>query len=357
MKLAALGWDDHFAAAFAPHAAAGLRPARVICELRHAYALHTGDDEVLGECVGKLLHAAASRADLPAVGDWVATRPREHDPRRLDIQAVLPRRSRFSRREPHEPGIEQVIAANVDTALLVSGLDANFNLRRIERYLAVAWESGAQPVVVLNKADLCAGTDARHLEVEAIAPGVPVVALSATTGAGFAQLRPWLKRGRTLVLLGSSGVGKSTLLNRIVRDEVQVIQTTRDADDKGRHTTTRRELFIAPSGALVIDTPGLRELALWAADLDDTFADIAELAARCRFRDCAHGPEPGCAVRAALESGELATARWSSYQKLAREQAHAVRTTDVRAAQAHKAKWKKLHQDLRQRLRVEQGEE
>ncbi|MDD3179099.1 MAG: ribosome small subunit-dependent GTPase A [Opitutaceae bacterium] len=355
MKLAALGWDESFAAAFAPHAAAGLQPARVICELKHAYALHTGHDEILGECTGRLLHTAASRADLPAVGDWVAARPRAADPRRVDIHAVLPRRTKFSRREPHEPGVEQIIAANVDTVFLVSALDAEFNLRRIERYLAVAWESGAQPVIVLNKSDLCPATDARHLEVEAIAPGVPVVALSAGTGNGFAQLRPWLKQGRTLALLGSSGVGKSTLVNLMMRDDVQVTQETRSADDKGRHTTARRELFVAPSGMLIIDTPGLRELQIWEADIGDTFADIAELAARCKFRDCTHGPEPGCAVRAALEGGVLDAGRWTSFQKLAREQAFVARQTDRRAAQANKAKWKKLHLGLRARLRIEHG--
>jgi len=351
MKLADLGWDEHFEAAFAPHAAAGLRPARVICELKHAYALNTGDDELVGECRGKLLHAAGSRAELPSIGDWVATRPRPGSSK-LDILAVLPRKTRFCRRAAGEHGHEQTIAANLDTVFLVSSLDANLNLRRIERFLAVTRESGAEPVILLNKADLLDNADEIAAEVTAIAGDAAVIPISAETGTGFRKLSRWLKKGRTIALLGSSGVGKSTIANRIMRDEVQVTAEVREKDSKGRHTTTRRELFVAPSGAMLIDTPGMRELQLWSADVGEAFADVTALAAQCKFSNCRHGSEAGCAIQAALASGALPSERWQSYLKLLVEQETMAARLHARREQPKKIAWRKAAKESRVRPRI-----
>jgi ribosome biogenesis GTPase len=305
-----------------------------------------------------LLHHAVQRAELPAVGDWVAARIRPGEAC-ADIHAVLPRRTKFSRSAVGDSGTEQILATNVDTVLLVTGLDQNYNLRRIERYLAVAWDSGAQPVVVLNKSDLHFDPTAARSEVESIAISAPVVTLSAKAGDGVDNLGAWLQPGHTLAVLGSSGVGKSTLINRLLGSERQLTNAVSDAVGKGRHTTTRRELLVAPSGFLVIDTPGMRELQLWETDpgtLDTTFSDIAEIAARCRFSDCSHRGEPGCAIQAALDDGALALDRWQSFQKLQREQAHAARKADSRLARQVKCDWKKLNKAVRQQMRFKHGE-
>jgi ribosome biogenesis GTPase / thiamine phosphate phosphatase len=255
--------------------------------------------------------------------------------------------------------VEQIVATNVDTLFLVTGLDHNYNLRRIERYLAIAWESGAQPVVVLNKSDLHAEPAAVLAEVNAIVAGVPVVLLSAARGDGLAGLGAWLAPGRTIAFLGSSGVGKSTLINRLIGTDRQVTSAVSGFEDKGRHTTTRRELMLTPSGALVIDTPGMRELQLWdvdAAALDTTFSDIAALAASCRFNDCTHEREPGCALQAALNDGSLDEARWQSYLKLQREQSYVARRADPRLARENKAAWKKINKTNRSNYRLRERE-
>jgi len=359
VTLAQLGWNEPLAAAFAPHAALGREPARVTLELK-GFAEVTGEAGArLGECTGRFVHDAAAPADFPAVGDWVAVTPRDGDGTRADIHAVLPRRTKFSRQAAGEQAFEQVVAANVDTVFLVSALDANFSLRRIERYLAAAHASGAQPVVLLNKADVCAEPDVRRAEVEAIATGVPVLVVSAQTRRGLKALSPWLAPGATVAFLGPSGVGKSTLINRLLGERAQLTQEVREADAKGRHTTTQRELLVTPGGALVIDTPGMRELAPWVppARLAAAFADVAALAAQCRFRDCSHITEPGCAVAAALADGRLDPARWQSYERLRRESAYEVRRTDPRAARDTKSAWKKLTKQLRQRVREKSADE
>ncbi len=358
MTLADLGWDDRFAEAFAPHAAAGCVPARVTLELKGFFEVTGEAGAQLGECTGKFIHAAHTGADYPAIGDWVAITPQPGEETRAAIHAVLPRRTKFSRKAAGEQVVEQVVAANVDTVFLVSSLDGNHHQHRLERYLAAAWASGAQPVVLLNKADLNDDTAALTAEIAGVAPNVPVFVTSAQTRRGLKALAPYLQPGKTIALLGSSGVGKSTLINRLVGDRVQDTQEVREADNKGRHTTTQRELFVAPSGVIVIDTPGMRELAPWdaAAGIDAAFGDVTAVAARCKFRDCSHTVEPGCAVQAALADGSLDATRWEAYLRMQRASAYEVRRTSLSAQQRAKVDHKKAVKALRGRVREKSGE-
>jgi ribosome biogenesis GTPase len=265
------------------------------------------------------------------------------------IHAVLPRKSKFSRKTVGAKTQEQIIATNVDTVFLISGLDGDFNLRRIERYLILVWESGANPVILLNKADLCTDVEKRREEVESIALGVPIVVLSALNNQGLDTLAPYLGKGQTIALLGSSGVGKSTLTNQLAGKELQAVQEVRQGDDRGRHTTTHRELIVLPSGGLIIDTPGMREIQIWAGDegFQETFADIERFAQQCRFQDCQHECEPGCAVRQALEDGTLDYQRFLSYQKLQKELDYLARKQDQKAYLAEKERWKKITKSMR----------
>lgn len=315
-----LGWADHFAHAFEPFAAEGLTPGRVVFEHTHIYTVLTEAGEILARVSGRLRHHAAGRQDFPAVGDWVALARRTHGGR-ATIRAVLPRRSRFARKVAGARMEEQVVAANVDTVFLVAGLDGDFNLRRIERYLVLARESGAMPVVVLNKADLCPEPEARIAEVEALALGLPVLAVSAKGGQGLPALLSYLRPRETVAFLGSSGVGKSTIVNALVGRQMLHTREVRARDSRGRHASTSRQLIVLPNGGLVIDTPGMRELQLWEVSegLTGTFEDIEALGAECRFRDCRHRDEPGCAVKAAAADGRLAEARLANYRKLQEE--------------------------------------
>jgi len=302
-----LGWGPHFEAAFAPYRGRGLVPARVATQHRGGFELLAEEGERAGVPAGTL-------GELPAVGDWVAAEPLP-DEQKAVIEAVLPRRTAFTRSDPWSDA-EEVVAANVDTVLVVTAVGRDFSPRRLERYLAAAHESGAAPVVLVNKADLEPDTAAVEA-AQAAAPGVPVHLVSAKTGAGLEQLAAYLAPGRTVALLGSSGVGKSTLANRLAGTELATGEVREN--ERGRHTTTRRQLVPLPTGGLLLDTPGLRELQLSGADLDETFPEIAALAAECRFRDCSHTHEPGCAVQAAVEAGELPRERLESYVKLAAE--------------------------------------
>ena len=320
LTLETLGWDDRFETALRACADGGLRPARVAVAHNALYQLRTADGEVMAEVAGRLRHRAARPDARPVVGDWVAIRPGANGDS-ATIEAVLPRRCCFSRKAAGEPTRRQLVAANIDTVLLVSGLDDDFNPRRIERYLVAIRNSGAAPVLVLNKADLCPGREARRAAIAALAPGAPLHVIEALSPGGVEPLRQHLPRGRTGALIGSSGVGKSTIINRLLGHERQKTAEVRRRDGRGRHTTTQRELILLPGGGLLIDTPGMRELQLWEDTdaLDDAFDDIRALAAGCRFRDCEHEGEPRCAVRQAVETGRLGAARLDSFRRLRRE--------------------------------------
>ncbi len=359
MTLARLGWNDLFAAAFAPHAAAGCVPARITLELKGYYEVTGETGAKLGECTGKFVHTAATAAEFPVIGDWVAVTAQPGDDTRVAIHAVLPRRTKFSRRAVGDEEAEQVVATNIDTVFLVSALDGNYHLHRLERYLAAAWTSGARPVVLLNKADLADSADEIRSGIAAIAPAVPVFVVSARTRRGLKALEPYLKPGETIALLGSSGVGKSTLINRLVGESLQETQEVREADRRGRHTTTQRELLVTPGGVIVIDTPGMREIQPWAAaaGLAQAFGDITALAACCRFRDCSHTVEPGCAVALALADGSLEAARWQSYQRMLRATAHEETHASRRAGLEKKARLQKTTKGLPRPVREKPGEE
>jgi len=352
MTLEDLGWTDAFRAAFAEHAAKGLVPGRVIAQ-RGMLVLATERGEVLATSSGRLRHDANDAGDLPTVGDWVAIQmPPEGDQGR--IQAVLPRKSAFTRKAAGKKTSGQAVAANIDTVFLLCGLDGDYNPRRLERYLVGTWESGARPVVLLNKADACADPEAVREEVEAIAFGVPVHVCSAKTGDGVAEIATYLGRGETIALLGSSGVGKSTLINRLLGEELQRTLEVRAHDARGRHATTHRELFLAPSGALVIDTPGMRELQLWDSDegLEATFGDIEEVAAGCAYGNCRHETEPDCAVRDAIEAGTLDPERLASWRKLQKEAASLRLRTDALARSKEKQKIKSVHKAMREQYKL-----
>jgi ribosome biogenesis GTPase len=344
------GWNSYFEAFWSGMEWKDAVPARVVAQQRKFWRVAGDFGECWAEASGKLRLAADEGADWPAVGDWVVVEVHGADTTAM-IQEVLPRRSKFVRKMAGKKMEEQVIAANVETALLVSALDGDFSPRRVERYLAQCWESGARPVIVLNKADACEEVQEKAAEVERIAVGTAVCVVSARTGQGFGELEEFLKPGQTLVLLGSSGVGKSTIANRLLGEAVQEVQPIRESDSKGRHTTTARELFALPGGALLMDTPGLREMQLWDAEqgVAQTFADIDALAAQCRFVDCRHEGEPGCAVQVAVSTGTLDAARLENRRKLLREQEFLRRKIDPEARQEHKELWKKMHRAQRQK--------
>lgn len=346
------GWDEVWEEKFADFAGKGLRSARVLAQHRHSYSLWTELGETDAEIAGALLYRAES-GELPVVGDWVVVRQYALTDVAI-ITDVLPRKTKFSRKASGSAGEEQVIAANIDLLFIVCGLDHDYNLRRLERYLVAASQSGAQPVIVLNKADLCSDLGTRIADVQAIAPEVPVLAISAI-GEGREQateaLLPMIAAGKTAALVGSSGAGKSTIVNQLLGMAAQTTQPTRQSDSRGRHTTTHRELFFLSNGGLILDNPGMRELQLWAQDfrqgspqfaVDHAFPEIEALAAACAFRDCTHTAKPDCAVQAALISGEIDAARWRSYLKLRREMRHAAAQVDPNLRRTEKERWKKL---------------
>jgi ribosome biogenesis GTPase len=349
-----LGWDEETAAAFEPwRDRADHEPARVAVEFNHLYRLYVNGGEVEAVVSGRVKHHAESRADLPAVGDWVvARRRREED--RASIVHVLPRRSRFSRKVAGGVTDEQVVAANVDVVFLVMALDSDFSPRRLERYLLLARDSGASPVVLLTKPDLCDDVGARVAAVAVVAGDLPVHLLNPRSGEGAEALRAYVAHGRTCALLGSSGVGKSTIVNRLVGADVRKTRAVREADSKGRHTTTHRELVPVPGGGLLLDTPGMRELQLWDVGdaVEQTFDDVERYAPACRFSDCRHRVEPGCAVKAAVDAGTLSPERLASYVAFQDELAHLARQQDQRALLEQKRLGRIGAKALRQSLRA-----
>lgn len=343
--LVEFGWSDQFALLL--FEGDSYEPARVVAEHRSGYRVRTATAERSARISGRLRHLADRQAEFPVVGDWVVLQSPVDDGD-ATIHRVLPRKSSFSRKEAGVRTEQQVIAANVDTVWIVSSLDQDFSLRRIERYLTLAWESRANPVIVLTKSDLCDDVEQCRRDVESISIGTHVHVTSSLKGEGIKQLHAYLRHHATVALLGSSGVGKSSLINSLAKSELQQTRAVR-SDGKGRHTTIHRQLIQLPGGGLIIDTPGMRELQLWDGQdgLADTFAEIDKLATACRFSDCRHAGEPGCAVRDAIELGELTEDRLQSFQKLQRELAHLERKQDALAQRTEKRRMKSIMKSLR----------
>jgi ribosome biogenesis GTPase len=333
VTLREFGWSDQFAAAYQPwESKIDIQPGRVAIEFNQIFRIYVEGGEIDAITAGRLKHRARGRVELPAVGDWVAIRKRPEEDRGV-IMAVLPRRSAFTRRAAGDPTGEQVVATNVDVVFVVMGLDRDYNPRRLERYLVMARESGASPAIILTKPDLASDLSSQLNEVTTLAGDIVVHVVNPKVGEGLEHLRQHLAPGRTAALLGSSGVGKSTIINRLVGTDVRRTQEVRPSDSRGRHTTTHREIVMLPDGGLIIDTPGMRELQLWDASesVKETFEEIEALAPDCHFGDCRHRDEPRCAVKAALAEGKISADRLESYLKVQEELAELARQQTERA--------------------------
>ncbi|MBD3169529.1 MAG: ribosome small subunit-dependent GTPase A [candidate division Zixibacteria bacterium] len=354
MNLKTLGWNKYFEDKFKEISTEGLVPARVIREYRNRYVITAGDGDYDAEVTGKMQFNAGHRGELPAVGDWVAARTIPAEGKAIIVE-IIPRLSAFSRKAAGKRTDEQVVAANVDTVFIVTGLDGEFNARRVERYLTIAWESGANPVLLLNKSDACDNIDEKIEEAGDAAIGLDIHPLSAHTGDGIDVLHRYLKEGNTVAFLGSSGVGKSSIINRLLGEERMAVGDQR-RDGKGRHTTTHRELIVTPDSGVIIDTPGMREIQLWGDDsqgVSRAFEDINVLSKACKFRDCTHTSEPGCAVIAALEDGSLDEKRYENYTKLLKEQEFIERRKDQNAQLKEKARMKKFTRQIKSMKNME----
>jgi len=365
MNLTDLGWNDNFNQQFEEYKTDkennNVKPARISCEHRNLYHIICENGDLTAEVSGRFRHDTLSRADFPVVGDWVVITQQENQ-QNVTIHAVLPRQSLFSRKAILGGGPaygmgkteEQVLVANINSVFLVSGLDGDFNLRRIERYLTIAWDSGSVPVIVLNKADLSENIEEQIGKVEEIAVGVPILPVSAKDNNGIDSLLQYIQKGQTVTLLGSSGVGKSSIINCLLGDELIKIGGLRKSDGRGKHTTTYRELLVLPNGGIVIDTPGMRELQAWSENegMEKTFGDIEELATKCKFNDCSHLTEPGCAIQKALDDGTLDKKRYKGYLRLQKEMAHLKIRQDQKEARRINREWdkkvKRYHKDMKE---------
>jgi ribosome biogenesis GTPase len=355
MDLETLGWNRFFQQHFEPFHDKNLIPARVAREHKNIYVVYTEAGQLTAKVSGRFRHDAQDYSDFPSVGDWVAVKARPEE-ESATIHGLVPRKSTFSRTAVLAGKTEeQVLAANIDTVFLVSGLDGDFNLRRIERYVTIAWDSGATPVIVLNKADLCDDVDSIVEEVEATISGVSTLAVSAEKKEGLDPLREYLAPGKTVALLGSSGVGKSTIINGMLGFEQLKTGAVRAYDSKGKHTTTYREMILFPNGGIVIDTPGMREIEIWSDEdgLSSTFGDIEALVGQCRFNDCRHDSEPGCAIQDALADGDLDVRRFQSYIKLQSGMRHLAIRQDQKVQRREARAWqKKVSQFQKERQKL-----
>jgi len=343
-----LGWDEFFENNFKQYEKQNLYAARVAVENKTNYLLYTSLGEASGEISGKLYFNSVSSSELPRVGDWVAVSLFDDNTKAV-IHNVLPRKTKISRKSADKKIEEQIIAANVDVVFIVQSLDYNFNINRMERYLAAVNQSGALPVAVLNKADICDDADYKKKLIENVQPGVDVINVSALTGDGIDNLKKYFSFGKTIVFVGSSGVGKSSLINKITGVEIQKINSISDANSKGKHTTTKRELIILPDGGLLIDTPGMREFGLWDAEegLSKTFSGFEELALKCKFKDCTHTHETNCAVVEAVENGSVSKQQYENYIKMRKEIKYLETKHDIFAKLEEKRKWKNIHKEIK----------
>lgn len=352
MTLESLGWNDYWNSQFLPFRQERLIPARVCVEHKELYHFFSQQEDGVARVAGRLRHSAMGRADFPAVGDWVAIEPGLSGGPGV-IHAILTRKNRFSRKTSGETVDEQIVAANLDTLFLITSLNRDLNPRRIERYLAAAAAQSFRPVIILTKSDICDNADMVTSEIKNRFPHLAVHAISSVTGAGLAAIAGYLGVGQTVAMVGSSGAGKSTLVNRLMGEDRQEVREIRSDDDRGRHATTHREMFALPQGGLLIDNPGMRELQLWDenADVEGAFADIAALAATCRFADCSHHHEPACAVQQALAAGKLDSSHFDNFLKMQRELEYLQARQDPQIERERKEKWKRIHRQYNKQQR------